>query len=150
MRVSAASLRTLTSIVGLSLLAACSGAGQSSSAQSPGILPSTQQALASHIETGAASPDHCKGTGGVLVLPCKLVFNSPSTQVVTVSPFGASYQLPTVNKGCNGFATFQYFDYGMFNVSPGTTKGTCKAVFTVKTSGGKILGHSTLHLTNNT
>jgi len=147
MRLSAASLRALSSIVFLAVLAACSGAGQSSGVQ--GALPSTAQSMTSHVDLGGASPDKCKGTGGVLVLPCKVVFNSSQTQVVTVSPFGPSYALPTLNHGCDGYANFSYFDYGMFNVTPGTTKGTCKAVFTIKTTGGKLVGHSTLRLTNN-
>lgn len=151
MRLSVASLRTLSSIIGLSLLAACSAGNVSSSpAQSAGVMPpASSQAIANHTSGLVASPDKCKGTGGVLVLPCKITFTNTQTQVVTVSPFGPSYKLPKASKGCAGYATFSYFDYGMFNVTPGATKGTCKTVFTVRLSSGKVLGKSTLTLTNN-
>jgi hypothetical protein len=150
MRVSLAPIRVLCSVFALSLLAACSGAGQPSLGQTTTVLPGTQQSLSAGVGTDV-SPDKCpKRTGGVKILPCRITFNNGSSQQVTVSAPGSSFKSYTEGPDtCSGIVTFTYFDYGIFTAKPAKTKGTCRATFTAYTASHKVIGTAKLAVTNN-
>ena len=88
-------------------------------------------------------------TGGIKVLPCAVVFKTAKSTQVTVSGPPSAELFAVAAKPCKGIATFKYFDYGIYTVVPGKTKGSCNAVFTAETANKKAIGTAQLAITNN-
>src|SRR5690242_12391329 len=109
MRFRPAPILALLSLSAASLLAVPSGA-----AQPPASLarPVEQVALTMVIGGDHVSPDKCKTSGGVKVLPCKLTFTSSGYQS-SASVSGPGVVRSKV-RGCSGIVTFSYFDYGIW------------------------------------
>jgi hypothetical protein len=139
MRASAVPARALVAIA-LFSLAACGGSP--SAYQTPPVQSAASQQAAQAL--GGAQPDKCVATGKMKAIPCKVKVTSSGAQTTISGPGVVS----STEAGCSGYATFHYFDYGIWNIAAGTTKGKCSAVFTGYTASNKKVGTVTVKVTN--
>jgi hypothetical protein len=67
------------------------------------------------------------------VTPTSMTFKKHKTQQAYMSPNHDQY---SETDTCTGKATAQYFDYGIWTITPGTTNGKCVITFKDTVNGG--------------
>ena len=113
----------LASAGALAVLVAGLGAAASSRANTVVVRPAQQAAVARPVHTLpiGATLGNCQGSGGLTGTPCPLVFTSNTTQQEQMVPNTDFYKV--VKNGCKRkhyLKAVRYFDYGIFNIKPGT------------------------------
>lgn len=129
-------IHSIAALAVAGVLAGCASAPQSPS--SP--LPSMAQA--------AAVPMTCKSNHGVSVKPCSinLSLSNPQESVTTKGPMG-TFGFNDATCKSKHIATIVGSGHA-FRATWGTSSGSCTAVFTDKTKGGKTIGTADLHINN--
>jgi hypothetical protein len=105
--------------------------------QSTASLPVTTQVVANG--TGQMSLNRTAQRGvmqpSVLlkVTPTSMTFKKHKTQQAYMSPNRDQY---SETDNCKGIATAQYFDYGIWTITPGTKNAKCTITFKDTVNGG--------------
>jgi hypothetical protein len=130
-------LQALAILAAAGTLAACASAPQPSS----GALPATMQP--------AVLPMVCKSDHGVSVRPCAISLSpsNPQESVTTKAPTGDVFSFNDATCKKRHIATIAGSGRS-FRATWGTSSGSCTAVFTAKTKGGKTIGTAALHISN--
>lgn len=100
--------------------------------QSTASLPVTTQSVANGA--GQMSLSRTAQPSVLLtVTPKSMTFKKHKTQQAYMSPNRDQY---SETDNCTGIATAQYFDYGIWTITPGTKNGKCAITFKDTVNGG--------------
>lgn len=104
---------------------------------------------------GGGGGDVQRNDGGqhqkcITVSPNKIFFTPSSSGPVTVNVRTQMQGTVSELDDCasTGIATISQGTGTQWTVTAGSTTGSCKALFTLKNSNGKKIGHAVLHITN--
>jgi hypothetical protein len=140
---SGTSLRLFVAAGGIAMLAACAGMGSPPSGGAAPFGASGAPPFAQFM------PDKCAVDHGVSVKPCTvtLTTSKPSATVTVKSPKGSTISVADAKCTKKTIAEVEGTG-GTWDVTAGTSKGSCDATFTAKSSGGKTIGTAVLSITN--
>lgn len=125
-------------------LAACSSHQSSPMPAVPGQSP------VQSMGQSAMQPDvACRHEGAVRVTPCRVEFTSSNQGPVTVTlrtPHGAKGSV-VEHDNCTGIATITQQSNNTWQVTAGSTSGTCHARFNYS-NNGQLVGYAVLRIRN--
>lgn len=88
---------------------------------------------------------HCRN---ISVSPRSVYFTSSNPGPVTVKINTKEQGTVSEVDDCSGIATVTQGSENQWTVTAGVQQGSCKALFILKNSNGKKIGHAVLHITN--